>query len=189
MQTRAIYWGPRFSREPVSTPRTIQKNTLYRPIVPDPDDSRRATPLVRKGSRSRNPQEYPPRPARRPTPTLPEYKAHRARMKQLYPEGWGPSHTISREAMETLREMYARDPVQFRTPVLANKFKISPEAVSRILKSKWQPSPERKAEMVARDRREKDRLFTERMRVEREETKKSFKGRPALLEPDRGKES
>jgi hypothetical protein len=98
-------------------------------------------------------------------------------MKRLFPEGWGPRRTISREAMEGLRAMHAGDPVQFRTPVLAARFRISPEAVSRILKSKWTPSPERKAKMIARDNTARDMRITDKMRAERAEVEKSFEGR------------
>ncbi|KAG9095782.1 Required for respiratory growth protein 9 mitochondrial [Ceratobasidium sp. UAMH 11750] len=82
--------------------------------------------------------------------------------------------------MEALREMHARDPIQFRTPVLASKFKISPEAVSRILKSKWRPSPERKAKIIARDNKAKDMVIAERMRIERAEAQRLFEGRLLL---------
>ena len=37
--------------------------------------------------------------------------------------------------------------------MLADKFKISPEAVSRILKSKWKPNVEREAKMIEKERR------------------------------------
>jgi hypothetical protein len=79
--------------------------------------------------------------------------------------------------MERLRVMHASDPVQFRTPVLAARFRISPEAVTRILRSKWSPSPERKAKLIARDNTGKDRWIAEKMRTERAEVEKSFKGR------------
>lgn len=123
------------------------------------------------------PKSFPPRGRDRPPPTPHEYRAHRATIKRMYPEGWAPPRTISREAMETLREMNKRDPVHFRVPVLAAKFKISPEAVSRILKSKWQPSPERKARLLARDHLGKDKWIAEKIRAERVEAEKSLEGR------------
>ncbi|KDQ07344.1 hypothetical protein BOTBODRAFT_90414, partial [Botryobasidium botryosum FD-172 SS1] len=66
--------------------------------------------------------------------------AHRIKMKKLYPDGWNPPKKLSREAMDGLRTLHAHDPVTFSTPVLAEKFKVSPEAVARILKSRWRPS-------------------------------------------------
>jgi len=93
---------------------------------------------------------------RRPpdTPPTPEFAMkHRETMKKKFPEGWKPPQTISREAMEGLRALHAHDPERFTTPVLADKFKISPEAVRRILRSKWRPTPERGAKMVEKERR------------------------------------
>lgn len=44
--------------------------------------------------------------------------------------------------MNTIRRLHALDPVQFSTPNLADKFKISAEAVRRILKSKFRTEEE-----------------------------------------------
>ncbi|KZS96339.1 hypothetical protein SISNIDRAFT_400471, partial [Sistotremastrum niveocremeum HHB9708] len=69
-----------------------------------------------------------------------QYVKHREAMKKRFPDGWNPPKKLSREAMEGLRVLHQHDPTQFSTAVLAAKFAISPEAVTRILKSKWQPS-------------------------------------------------
>jgi len=93
---------------------------------------------------------------RRPpnTPPTPEFaKKHRETMKKNFPEGWKPPQKISREAMDGLRACHTHDPEKFTTPVLADKFKISPEAVRRILKGKWKPTPEREAKMIEKGRR------------------------------------
>ncbi|KAF8707864.1 hypothetical protein RHS03_03848, partial [Rhizoctonia solani] len=90
--------------------------------------------------------------------------------------------------MEVLRALHASDPVQYRTPVLANKFKISPEAVSRILKSKWRPSPERVAKMIARENLNKDQRIAEKIKMERAEVAKSLEGRLDIVEKAQGKD-
>jgi len=93
---------------------------------------------------------------RRPpdTPPTPEFaKKHRETMKRRFPEGWKPPHKVSREAMDGIRAFHAHDPERYTTPILADKFKISPEAVSRILRSKWKPTPEREARMIEKERR------------------------------------
>lgn len=128
------------------------------------------------------------RPSKRPPPTPHEYVARRATIKRRFPEGWAPPRTISREAMEVLRALHARDPVQFRTPVLTNKFKISPEAVSRILKSKWRPSPERTAQLIARDNLTRDRRIAEKIKAERQAAAKSLEGRLDIVEKAQGKD-
>lgn len=93
---------------------------------------------------------------RRPpdTPSTPEFaKKHRETMREKFPEGWKPPHKISREAMEGLRALHAHDPERYTTPMLADKFKISPEAVRRILRSKWKPTVERESKMIEKERR------------------------------------
>ena len=54
---------------------------------------------------------------------------------------WLPRKRLSPDALEGLRTLHAQHP-QYTTPVLADLFKVSPEAIRRILKSKWRPSQE-----------------------------------------------
>ncbi|TFK89044.1 hypothetical protein K466DRAFT_546052 [Polyporus arcularius HHB13444] len=115
------------------------------------------------------------------TPTPQEYRAHRETMKKKFPEGWAPPRKLSREAMVAVRHLHQVDPAAFSTPILAEKFRISKEAVRRILKSKWEPTREQKARMAAREkeartawkagkRAEENRQYEQdQRRVEREE--------------------
>lgn len=66
-------------------------------------------------------------------------------MKEKFPDGWAPRRTVSREARGLLRLLHQSDPEQFTTSVLAERFRISPEAARRILKSKFE-LPEEEAE-------------------------------------------
>ena len=84
------------------------------------------------------------------------YLKHRAAMKASFPEGWNPPRKLSREAMAGLRALHATDPDLFNTPMLAEKFRISPEAVRRILKAKWVPRGEERVRMVKKERERKD---------------------------------
>ena len=93
-----------------------------------------------------------PKPGYLP-PTPVQAKAHRAAMKKAYPDGWSPPRKLSRKAMSALRALHATDPETFTTPLLASQFRISPEAVRRILKSKWEPTKEERTRMVERERR------------------------------------
>jgi hypothetical protein len=86
-------------------------------------------------------------------PTPSRWAQHRASMKTKFPEGWAPPHKLSRAAMDGLRALHAHDPDTFSTPVLADKFRISPEAVRRILRGKWQPTQEQRARLLERERR------------------------------------
>jgi Neugrin len=86
-------------------------------------------------------------------PTPLRWAQHRATMKAKFPNGWAPPHKLSRAAMDGLRALHAHDPDTFTTPVLSEKFRISPEAVRRILRSKWQPTKEQHARLLQRERR------------------------------------
>ncbi|KAK0192809.1 hypothetical protein F5146DRAFT_873895, partial [Armillaria mellea] len=100
--------------------------------------------------RASTPPIHRRKPSKVATPE--EYARHRKTMKQRFPEGWNPPRKISREAMDGLRELHQFDPGKFCTTVLADKFKISPDAVRRILKGRWEPSRERRIEMRAKER-------------------------------------
>ncbi len=107
----------------------------------------------------------PPIHERKPpsSPTPHEYKAHRETLQKLFPSGWSPPKKLSRQAMDGLRHLHRFDPQTFSSPVLAEKFKISPEAVRRILKSKWEPTREKRIKLVERERDARE----ERIRLSR----------------------
>ncbi|KAH9833321.1 uncharacterized protein C8Q71DRAFT_197758 [Rhodofomes roseus] len=94
------------------------------------------------------------KPSKIPTPGA--IKAHRAAMKKEFPEGWAPPRKLSREAMDALRALHATNPETFTTPMLASQFRISPEAVRRVLKSKWEPSPELRARLAEKERKHRE---------------------------------
>ena len=56
--------------------------------------------------------------------------------------GWAPRKRLSPDALEGIKALHAQFPDRFTTPVLANQFRVSPEAIRRILKSKWKPNAE-----------------------------------------------
>jgi Neugrin len=105
------------------------------------------------GARPNTPPPHLRRPPDKPTPH--EFKEHRATIRRDFPDGWSPPRKLSREAMEGLRELHRFDPEKFNTPVLAEKFKISPEGVRRILKSRWAPSREKRMKLVERERKDR----------------------------------
>jgi hypothetical protein len=73
--------------------------------------------------------------------------------------------------MEGLKQLHTLDSATFSVPVLADKFRVSPEAVRRILKSRWEPTKEKKVKILEREkaRREEITLSSSRMK-ERVET-------------------
>ncbi|KAG7448777.1 uncharacterized protein BT62DRAFT_965360 [Guyanagaster necrorhizus] len=101
--------------------------------------------------RASTPPVHRRKPPKEATPE--EYIRHRKAMRKRFPDGWNPPRKISREAMDGLRELHQFDRAKFNTEVLADKFKISPDAVRRILKGRWEPSRERRIEMRAKERK------------------------------------
>jgi hypothetical protein len=74
--------------------------------------------------------------------------------EKLGGQAWNPRKKLSPDTMEGIRHLHQTQPDKFTTPVLAEHFKVSPEAIRRILKSKWQPSDaEYEARMLRWDKR------------------------------------
>ena len=114
-------------------------------------------------------------------------------MKKRFPEGWAPPRKISRSAMDALRQLHQIDPEGMTTAVLAEKFKISPEAVRRILKSKWTPSQEKKEKLDMREKEMRARIRAEKEKKEAGALRKSLplgekKGKDRLSLRDRTQE-
>ena len=61
-------------------------------------------------------------------------------------QGWKPRKRLSPDALEGIRALHTQYPEKYTTPVLADQFKVSPEAIRRILKSKWRPNEEEEAD-------------------------------------------
>ena len=138
-------------------------------------DEPAAAPASEEDGRPRSHRPFPTKPAFAPTPT--EHRAHRAAMKRKCPDGWAPPRKLSREAMDALRDLHRHDPRMFSTPVLAERFRVSPEAVRRILRSKWEPTREQRVRMAAREQeaRQRSRMESrERERRKYEEIQKEY---------------
>ncbi|RDA91135.1 hypothetical protein CP533_0439 [Ophiocordyceps camponoti-saundersi (nom. inval.)] len=71
-------------------------------------------------------------------------------LKAKFPEGWKPRKRLSPDALMGIRALHAQFPDVYTTPALSDRFKVSPEAIRRILKSNFRPTEEQDA-----DRRER----------------------------------
>ena len=127
------------------------------------------------GSRPGTPPPHLRRPPEKPTPN--EYKAHREIMRKEFPNGWNPPRKVTREAMEGIRQMHHLDPATFTTPVLAEKFKISPEAVRRILKSRWEPPRDKRLKIAEREREDRAAYLRSKQEQERTEAQEVAEAR------------
>ncbi|KAL5615427.1 hypothetical protein BROUX41_005473 [Berkeleyomyces rouxiae] len=74
------------------------------------------------------------------------WKIQRDSLRQKFPQGWSPLKRLSPDALAGIRALHAQFPDDFSTDKLAAKFEVSPEAIRRILRTKWQPSAEEEAE-------------------------------------------
>lgn len=101
----------------------------------------------------------------RPPNEAASWAEHRANLKAQYPGRWNPSKKVSREAMDAIRALHNADREQYPLWVLAQRFTISPEAVRRILKSRWRMPEERVEEKRMKERRRR----MERVKRMREE--------------------
>ena len=63
----------------------------------------------------------------------------RALFEKFGPSGWSPRKRLAPDVLESIRALNSQSPEKYTTPVLAEQFKVSPEAIRRILKSKWKP--------------------------------------------------
>lgn len=72
----------------------------------------------------------------------PHWQTQKEALEKKFTEGWHPRKKLPPDSLDTIRHLHATKPDVWTTPVLADQFKISPEAIRRILKSKWQPTEE-----------------------------------------------
>lgn len=91
----------------------------------------------------------------------PAWQIHKEAMKEkLGGEAWNPRKKLSPDTMEGIRHLNSSQPDRFTTPVLAQHFKVSPEAIRRILKSKWKPNDEEYEDRMERWNRRGERIWT-----------------------------
>lgn len=88
------------------------------------------------------------------------WQIHKAAMKEKFPEGWNPQKRLSPDAMSGIRALHQQMPEMYTTRVLADHFKVSPEAIRRILKSKWQPSADTQTDREMRWFRRGERVWS-----------------------------
>ncbi|EAW14089.1 mitochondrial ribosome assembly protein RRG9 [Aspergillus clavatus NRRL 1] len=82
-------------------------------------------------------------------------------LKKKFKEGWNPPKKLSPDALDGIRHLHSVAPDRFTASVLAEQFQVSPEAIRRILKSKWRPSAEEMEERRERWDRRHDRIWSQ----------------------------
>lgn len=73
---------------------------------------------------------------------LPMWAKQKETLKKKFPEGWRPHKRLSPDALNGIRALNQQFPEMFTTKVLSERFEVSPEAIRRILRTKWVPKAE-----------------------------------------------
>ncbi|KAH8708627.1 required for respiratory growth protein 9, mitochondrial [Phaeosphaeriaceae sp. PMI808] len=91
----------------------------------------------------------------------PAWQIQKAALKEkLGGESWNPRKKLSPDTMDGIRHLHSTQPDKFTTPILAEHFKVAPEAIRRILKSKWRPSDEEYESRLQRWEKRGERIWT-----------------------------
>ncbi|KAI1923969.1 Required for respiratory growth protein 9 mitochondrial [Ophidiomyces ophidiicola] len=122
---------PRYKAQ-LKAPRRKARQKVSHQEVPGEEPLHKAQ---RKAPRSQARVEATPKPAKQE-----QWRIQKQALKKKFEDGWAPLKRLSPDAMDGVRELHRANPERFSTPVLAEHFKISPEAIRRILKSKWRPT-------------------------------------------------
>ena len=77
------------------------------------------------------------------------------------PAGWSPRKRLSPDALEGIRTLHKQFPGKYSSPVLANHFEVSVEAIRRILKSKWRPNDDETADRRQRWDKRGERIWSQ----------------------------
>lgn len=95
-------------------------------------------------------------------------------LREKFKEGWASPKRLSPDAIEGVRELHRQDPQKFSTPVLAEHFKVSSEAIRRILKSKWRPSEKEIESRKGRWEKRKVRIWNQMAELGLRPQRKAF---------------
>ncbi|KAG7008383.1 hypothetical protein G7Y79_00006g020030 [Physcia stellaris] len=79
--------------------------------------------------------------------------------------GWAPRKRLSPDALEGIRALHAQYPEKYTTPELAQQFAVSPEAIRRILKSKWKPNEEQEIDRRRRWDKRGEAIWTQMVEI------------------------
>ncbi|GCB18628.1 required for respiratory growth protein 9, mitochondrial [Aspergillus awamori] len=136
--------------------KTSHADSLAEAPSSDTSTDKKRTKSSRSKKRSRH-EEFPSNPMPQKKPE--KWQLHKQALKEKFKDGWNPYKKLSPDALEGIRHLHAVAPEKFTTPVLAEEFKVSPEAIRRILKSKWRPSETEIEDRRKRWERRHDRIW------------------------------
>jgi hypothetical protein len=94
-----------------------------------------------------------PKPAGRDDwkpPARERWQIDKEALSKKFPGGWNPPKRLSPDAVAGIRALHAQMPERYTTEALSQEFGVTAEAIRRILKSKWSPSPEEETDRQRR---------------------------------------
>lgn len=72
----------------------------------------------------------------------PMWAIQKEALKKKFPDGWQPRKRLSPDALAGIQALHQQFPEIYTTYALSEKFQMSPEAIRRILRAKWEPASE-----------------------------------------------
>lgn len=111
------------------------------------------------------------------------WKIQKAALREKFPEGWNPKKKLSPDALEGIRALNRQFPQVYTTAALAGHFQVSPEAIRRILKSRWQAKPEEEEDRQERWFQRGKQVWTRWAELGRKPPKR-WQAEGILREPD-----
>ncbi|KAL2833025.1 required for respiratory growth protein 9, mitochondrial [Aspergillus cavernicola] len=145
---------------------TKAKTSTAKPPSSRRTDKMQTKPFNAQKTNDRNAKKDKPmqkdRPSFNPGPKKKreEWQIQKEALKKKFPAGWSPNKKLSPDALEGIRHLHSMAPDRFTTSVLAEEFKVSPEAIRRILKSKWRASETELEDRRQRWEKRHDRIWS-----------------------------
>lgn len=91
---------------------------------------------------------------------IPEWQKQKLAVnKKINNQRWNPSKKLSRTTMEAIRLLKRQFP-NMNASELGERFKVSPEVIRRILKSKWQPDTKEQIKVEQRWLKRKEKIMS-----------------------------
>jgi len=105
-----------------------------------------------------------------PRSELEAWRVQKAALQKKFGMGWAPRKKLSPKACDWVKELHSSVP-ELSTKKLSEIFKVSPEAIRRILRSKWTPSPKQEEERERRWLRRREDVWERWIDIGRVQTK------------------
>ena len=131
---RDVKTAKRQIRDEVQHAEKERRSTSYT-SKEDSSEPRRSTGKAEKDTGKKTSSATDSEKVRRET-----WQTQKDALEQKFGEaGWQPRKRLSPDTLDGIRALHASDPASYTTATLAEHFEITPEAIRRILKSKWRP--------------------------------------------------